>query len=75
MCRVWRLRGEGWKRGHAAPLVRGQLGGPGGEQREAFLVGIGGRQGDLDAGDHLGDAGGSISPMADATPCDRGGLA
>ena len=39
---------------------RRQLGDATGERGEADLVGVGGRQGDLDAGDHLGDAPGHL---------------
>jgi len=42
--------------GQTAPCSRRQLGQAASERGKPDLVGVGSRQGDLDAGDHLGDA-------------------
>ena len=44
--------------------LRRQLGEAAGEIGEAGLVGVGGRQGDFDAGDHLGDPPGHLDQPA-----------
>ena len=52
--------GDGLGRGTQPRRSGRQLGGAGGEQREAVLVGVAGRQRDLDPGGHLGDPAGDL---------------